>query len=189
MLENTGPVRLVIDPRQSRFTVKVFAGGPLAKLGHNPIISITEMAGEIEYWPEEIEKSWFEITIKSNSLKVVDDMNDKDRVEIQATMLSDVLEEPQYPIITFHSTAVTAEKVLEGLFRAQVAGSLLLHGVQRSHRFTSQIAFLSDGLRASGDFTLLQTDYNIKLFAIAAGALRLKDELRFTFDIVAKKVV
>jgi hypothetical protein len=42
-------------------------------------------------------------------------------------------------------------------------------------------------LRASSDFTLNQTDYNIKLVSVAGGTLKLKDELKFSFEIVARK--
>jgi hypothetical protein len=42
-------------------------------------------------------------------------------------------------------------------------------------------------LRASGDFALDQTDYNIKLVSVAGGALKLKDELKFSFEILARK--
>ena len=44
-----------------------------------------------------------------------------------------------------------------------------------------------DMLRASGDFTLSQTDYQIKLVSVAGGALKLKNELKFSFEIVARK--
>jgi hypothetical protein len=42
-------------------------------------------------------------------------------------------------------------------------------------------------LRASGDFILRQADYQIKLVSVAGGALKLKDELKFSFEIVARK--
>ena len=44
-----------------------------------------------------------------------------------------------------------------------------------------------DSLRANGEFTIRQTDYRIKLVSVAGGALKLKDELKFTFDIVANR--
>ena len=42
-------------------------------------------------------------------------------------------------------------------------------------------------LRASGEFTVRQTDYGIKPVSVAGGALKVKDELKFSFDIVARK--
>ena len=42
-------------------------------------------------------------------------------------------------------------------------------------------------MRANGEFTIRQTDYGIRLISVAAGTLKLKDELKFTFDIVAHR--
>jgi hypothetical protein len=42
-------------------------------------------------------------------------------------------------------------------------------------------------LRASGEFTVLQTDYDIRPVSAAGGTIKLKDELKCTFDIVARK--
>jgi hypothetical protein len=44
-----------------------------------------------------------------------------------------------------------------------------------------------ESLRANGEFTVRQTDYRIKLVSVAGGALKLKDELKFQFDIVATR--
>ena len=46
---------------------------------------------------------------------------------------------------------------------------------------------MGDTLRANGEFALRQSDYRIKLASVAGGALKLKDELKFTFDIVARR--
>jgi hypothetical protein len=42
-------------------------------------------------------------------------------------------------------------------------------------------------LRISGEFPLRQSDYGIEPFSFAGGALRLKDELKFNFELVARK--
>lgn len=188
MLRELSPVHYALDARQSRFTVRVWSGGPLAKLGHNPTIAITDYSGDIQCVSGKLEESQFSVAIHAKSLVVVEDMSEKDRAEIQATMLGDVLEAEKFPEIRFDSTAITSEQVLEGLFRLEVTGNLNLHGVIRHLKFTSQVAFVGDTLRASGDFVLLQTDYNIKLYSVAVGALKLRDELKFVFDVVAKKV-
>jgi hypothetical protein len=41
-------------------------------------------------------------------------------------------------------------------------------------------------LRISGEFSLRQSDYGIKPVSFAGGALRLKDELKFNFELVAR---
>ena len=42
-------------------------------------------------------------------------------------------------------------------------------------------------LRACGEFSLKQSDYRIKLVAVGGGAIKAKDGLRFSFDLVARK--
>jgi hypothetical protein len=42
-------------------------------------------------------------------------------------------------------------------------------------------------LRASGDFTLNQSDYQIKSVSVAGGALKVKDQLKFSFAMVARE--
>ena len=78
-------------------------------------------------------------------------------------------------------------KMTEMLYSATLNGDLTLHGVTRRQPITARVAVLGSMLRASGDFTLNQTDYNIKLVSVAGGALKLKDELKFSFEIVARK--
>ena len=46
---------------------------------------------------------------------------------------------------------------------------------------------MGEMLRASGDFTLKQSDYQIKPVSVAGGALKMKDELKFSFEMVARK--
>jgi hypothetical protein len=42
-------------------------------------------------------------------------------------------------------------------------------------------------LKAVGNFTLLQSDFGIELVSVAGGSLKVKDELKFSFDVVARK--
>jgi polyisoprenoid-binding protein YceI len=181
------PLRYGVDPRLSRFSVRVAADGPLAKLGHNPTISIADYSGEIDCVPGQIEESHFVVRIQARSLVASDDMNEKDRAEIHSRMYKDVLETDKFPEIAYESTSIVSQPVLEGHYRVQVTGNLSLHGVVRTQQITAQVAFAGDRLRASGDFTLLQSHYNIRLYTVALGALKVKDELKFIFDIVANK--
>jgi hypothetical protein len=44
-----------------------------------------------------------------------------------------------------------------------------------------------DTLRAYGEFTLLQSDYSIKIASIAGATLKLQDELKFAFYVIGRK--
>ena len=68
-----------------------------------------------------------------------------------------------------------------------VQGRLTLHGVVNDHGFVAQVAFGVDSARAYGEFKVQQTDYGIRVASIAGGTLRLQDELKFSFYVVARK--
>jgi hypothetical protein len=47
---------------------------------------------------------------------------------------------------------------------------------------------LSEGsLRAYGEFRLRQTDYGLSIASVAGGIVRIKDELKFVFFVVARE--
>ena len=70
---------------------------------------------------------------------------------------------------------------------ATINGNLSLHGITRSLPVTAQVTVTGDLLRAYGEFSILQSNYGIPLVSVAGGTLKLKDELKLTFDIVARK--
>lgn len=188
MDDNESLARYRLDASQSRFTVQAFASGLLAGFGHNPLIGIRDFTGEASFAPGSLDAASLRLAIKAASLAVLDDIKRKDREEIERTMFDEVLEVTRYPEIVFQSTNVTATRVVEGRYKARIIGDLALHGVTRSGLWiAAQITLDEDGLRAQGDFTLKQTDYKIKPVSVAGGALKLKDELKFSFDLVGRR--
>lgn len=185
MSENETPaIRYKLDPGQSRFYVQAFATGLLAGFGHNPTIGIRDFSGETQFEPGTLANASLRMVIEARSLTALDDVKEKDRQEIEQTMHNEVLETARYPEIVFQSTQITVTRIVEGRFKARIIGDLTLHGVTRNGLWiTAQITLDGDNLRAQGDFTIKQTDYKIKLVSVAAGALKLKDEMKFTFDL------
>jgi polyisoprenoid-binding protein YceI len=179
--------RYVIDSRASRFTVQAFATGLLARVGHNPIIGIRDFSGEMQFNPDKLEAGGFRLLIKSSSLSVQNDISDKDLREIERLMNQEVLETAKFPEIIYESTSISVTKMADMLCSATINGNLTLHGVTRNQTIVVRVALLGSMLRASGDFTLDQSDYNIKLVSVAGGALKLKDELKFSFEMVARR--
>jgi polyisoprenoid-binding protein YceI len=177
----------LIDGRASRFAVRAFASGMLAVMGHNPTVGIREFSGEMSFDPEKIEAGSFRFVVKADSLSVQDDVSDKDRREMERLMNQEVLETAKFPEIRYEASDITVTRVSEMLYSAALNGELTLHGVTRRQPINARITLLGSMLRASGDFTLDQTDYNIKLVSVAGGVLKVKDELKFSFAIVARK--
>jgi len=177
----------IVDSRASRFTVRAFATGFLSAMGHNPTIAIRDLSGGVNFNPEKAEASALHLVAKASSLSVQDDISDKDRREIERLMHQEVLESAKFPEIRYEASAISVTRLSDMLFSASANGELALHGVTHNQRLDARITLLGSMLRASGEFTLDQTDYNIKLISVAGGVLKVKDELRFAFELVARR--
>jgi polyisoprenoid-binding protein YceI len=180
-------VRYLIDGRNSTFTVRAFATGLLSPLGHNPTIAIPDLEGEIVFNREAMEQSSLRIVIHAASLTVTDDIREKDREEINRAMQQEVLESDSYPDVVYECSRLTASKVGEGQYWGTLNGELTLHGVKRSQPVPVRISVNGDLLRATGDFSVRQSDYEIRPVSAAGGTIKLKDELKLSFDISAHK--
>jgi polyisoprenoid-binding protein YceI len=180
-------VHYVTDARASQFTVHVFAGGLLSAFGHSPTIAIRDFAGEADVNPGDLERSSLQLTIQAASLTVKDDISDKDRREMERTIQEEVLETSSYPEIVYQCSNLAATKADEGQYSVTLNGELTMHGITNPQPVQARVALSGDSLRAFGNFSVLQTDYGLKLASAAGGALKVKDEMKFSFNIVARK--
>ena len=182
-----GLAHFVIDTRASSFTVQAFVSGFLSAMGHNPTIGIEKFTGEVNFNPEAAEGNGFRLTIQAASLTVRDDISDKDRREMERLMKDVVLEVSKYPEIKYEASSISITRLDGAQYSAALSGALSFHGVTRNQPITAQIAVLGEMLRAWGMFSLKQSDYQVKPVSVAGGALKLKDELQFSFHMVARK--
>jgi polyisoprenoid-binding protein YceI len=105
-------------------------------------------------------------------------------------MREQVLEVDKYPEIVFRSSSISASRLGEGRYRARIIGDLTMHGAtQKNIWISAEASITDDRLRARGDFSLKQSDFGIKPFSAAGGTIKLKNELKFSFDMVAQKAV
>ena len=180
-------VRYSIDGSKSTFTVRAFATGLLSAFGHDPTIAIPDFHGEILFNPEAVEQSSLRIVIHAASLTVTDDIREKDRAEINLTMQERVLESDSYPDIIYESSHLTASRMGQGQYWGTLDGELALRGISRKQPVPVRISAGTDVLRANGEFSIRQSDYEIAPVSAAAGTVKLKDELKLSFDISAQK--
>ncbi len=180
-------VRYTLDPASSRFTVQAFAAGMLSGLGHSPTFAIREFTGELRFAPDAPAEASFRLTVKADSLAITDSVSPKDRDEIESRMRQEVLETAVYPEIVFQGTELTADKVADNWYRLRLKGELRLHGVKRPQPVDAQLRILEDQVRLSGRGTLLLSAYRIKPVSALGGTIKLKDELKFDFDLVGRK--
>lgn len=173
---------------ESKFTVQALAEGLFSAFGHDPVIAVREFTGEAAFVPETFENASLRIVINANSLSVVNEIKEKDRLEIEQTMREEVLETGKYPEIVFHSANVVTSRLGPGRHRARAIGDLSLHGVtQRNLWITAEVSVADGGMRAKGEFSIRQSDYKIKLVSVAGGTLKIKNEVKCSFDVLARR--
>lgn len=181
------PVKFLIDAAASRFTVQVFATGLLSAFGHNPTIAIRDYEGEIQFASDTYQDAHVRVTVRTAGMEVLDEMKKDDRQKLEKEMNDKVLEVPRFPTALFENKQLAVDKLSDSLLRTRVTGELSFHGVTRTHSLEARVTNIGNMLRISGDFSLRQSDYEIKPASFAAGALRLKDEVKFNFELVARK--
>jgi polyisoprenoid-binding protein YceI len=164
-----------IDNQKSSMTVRVFKSGLFSAFGHDHEISAAIRQGSVN----ETDRS-VELVVDARQMRVMDkDVSEKDRAEIQETMLGPkVLDTAQFPEIRFHSTAV--DRASEG--RWTVHGDLTLRGQTRPVRV--EVKEQSGGYRGTAE--LKQRDFGIEPVSVGGGTVKVKDEVRVEFEIVAK---
>jgi len=179
--------RYEIVPTISRFTIRAFASGLLSAFGHSPTFAVRDFEGEVFFSSDDIGRSRVRITVRANSLGVTDNMKDKDRREIEQVMNDDVLQSARYPEIVLESSSVSGSLWAENQWSVEIAANLSLHGETNAITIPARLLTMGETLHANGEFTILQTAFGIKPVRAAGGALKVKDELKATFNIVARK--
>lgn len=185
--ETVAAVRYRIDAKRSLFSVQATASGLFKAFGHSPVIAICGFGGEAGFLPGTLEAASLLMLVQTDSLAVTDDVSEKDRLEIERAMREELLETTLYPEIVFMSTNIAARRAAEDQYELKINGKLSLHGITRDELIDARVTLDGDSLRARGEFPLRQTDYAIKPTSIAGGTLKVKDELKFSFDIVAER--
>ena len=182
-----------IDPQRSIVTIRVYRSGPMAKLGHNHVITSAEETGFAWRGPTPT-RSGFELRIPVSTL-VVDDpaaraaagpdfegaVPDSARDGTKKNLLrAEVLDAAQFPDVTVRASG------LGGTWQDPVAqADVTLKGVTRRVEVPLDLADAGGTLTARGTFRLRQTEFGMVPFSVAGGAIQVADEIVLGFEIVA----
>jgi polyisoprenoid-binding protein YceI len=180
-------VRYEIDARRSKFMVKASRGGLLWFKGHDHHLAVRDFSGHAVLSLDPLESASLELNIRAESLEETsDDFTPEQKAIINKEVKEIVLETVRYPAITFSSKTVKTE--IDGdKIRAKVGGYVTLHGVTRYIEIPASITVEGDTLRAVGKFALDRSDFDVKATSAFHGLVRVKNKLKFTFDIVADR--
>lgn len=178
-----------VDPARSKIVINVSKEGAFKAFGHDHVVDAKEISGQVQFDPQKIEESSVRLRIPTKSITVVDPgESEKDRHEVQATMESEkVLDVTKFPEITFTSSGVSAAKKTSDGWELTLAGKLKLHGVEKQVSLPLHVHSENAEVRGEGEFSILQTDYGITPVKVGGGTVKVKDKLKMTFNIIARK--
>jgi polyisoprenoid-binding protein YceI len=185
-----------IDPAASRVAIEVFRGGPLARIGHNHVVTSQDVTGQV-YLAPQLEHSAFDLQLSVRDLIVDDpdarreageqfppDLPSGARESTRDNMLGpDVLAADRYPQVRIRSVEIAGQ-----LPEPRVVAAIELRGVTRTVEPQVGIDVDGDRLRIHGAFALRQSDFGITPFSVALGSLTVQDELRIRFDLIATPI-
>lgn len=168
-------VQVGARPSHSLITIHVHKSGLFSAFGHEHTVTAPIARGMVDSRVKTVE-----IVVLTKQMKVVDaDVSEKDRAEVQATMLGpSVLDVDKFPEIRFQSSRVEES----GGQRYRVTGKLELHGVSKELSF--EVTQNVEG-QYQGKTKLKQTDFGIQPVSVGGGTVKVKDELDIEFSILA----
>jgi polyisoprenoid-binding protein YceI len=177
-----------IAPGESSFWVFVEKAGLLSGLAHDHEIGVKSFTGRVVVPDAGASGGSLELDVNAQSLTVLDKKpSEEDKKKIYNSMHNEVLESAKYQKITFKSASVSDVRPAgsDG-YSFTLNGDLTLHGVTKRIAVPVTATITPQQLRATGKYTLRQTDFGIKPYSAAGGTVKVKNEVVVHFDIVAK---
>jgi polyisoprenoid-binding protein YceI len=179
--------RYRLDPGHGRFTVQAFATGMLSFMGHNPTFAVRDYRGEMRFDPASPDGTAVEVAVRADSLELLDKVRPADRDEIEGRMRREVLETSAYPEIRYEASEALSGSARDHQYQVRLGGALTLLGVTARHAVDLAVHLYNDGARVGGETGLRLSEFGIRPVTALAGTLRLRDEVRVSFDLVAWK--
>ena len=182
---NQGTRSYALDDSQSKFFARAFAGGLLWFKGKDHLIAVREFTGQAQITPGSITPASLEITAKAASMVETRDVFTEQEKQIINKELREIVLEPEkYPDITFKSTRVTGKSTGADHYQLKIEGNLTLHGVTRGITIPTEVTLSGNDMRARGEFSIDRDDFGVKATSAFHGMVRVRDNIKFTFDIV-----
>jgi polyisoprenoid-binding protein YceI len=184
-----------VDPASTQLAIYVYRGGKLSRLGHNHVMTSQDVTGRVWVHPD-FPQSGFELSFPVAKLVVDDaearraaggdfppDIPQSDKDGTRKNMLKpEVLDGDNYPEVKLRAAQVGGS-----LEAPQLTAQITIKDASRDVEVPVTIAVEGAQLRASGEFDVLQTQFGIKPFSVALGALEVQDRLHIKFTIIAEK--
>jgi len=193
-LPGEGEVRVyTIDAAQSEIYWRIYRSGALARLGHNHVISISELNGSVTLGSDLAIAEW-NLSFPVDSL-IIDEPelrarygedfesvpSENDKTGTKRNMMTDrVLNGEVYTEIELSGTGVTGP-----LDNAELPVSIQMLGRTIAQSFPAAISIGADTLTVTGEYGLTHEDLGMEPFSAFGGAIAVGAEIDFTYRIYA----
>ncbi|HTU64696.1 MAG TPA: YceI family protein [Steroidobacteraceae bacterium] len=183
-----------VVPEESLLQILVYRGGAMARLGHNHVISSHQVAGTVYVTGDPLQTR-FDVSIPVNELTVDEpamrEMNGADfppgvpqsaRDGTRTNLLSEaLLNGAVFPAIRLRAT-----DVIEAANGYDIGVEITLKDQSHAVRVPVVVERAEGSLKATGEFTLKQSELGLQPFSVAMGTLVVLDEMKVRFDVTAK---
>ena len=151
--------------------------------GKKHIFVFDRYQGTLQYDPNQPDASHVKLTIDARSASCKDTwLSAKDLHKVQQYALNDMLAADRYPDITFVSTEIRQA----GAGQFEVRGTLTIREITKPAMVLVTVASQADGaLTLAGTSQIRLTDFNLKPPSAALGTIGTKDEMSFSFSLLA----
>lgn len=184
-----------IDSAASDIHWRVYRAGALSGLGHNHVISASGVSGSVQLETPPQESS-FELNIPVAALVV-------DNPALRSRYGGDFSAQPSAKAVAGTRANMLGDKLLKGdqFPQMQLSGSAVVSSGQQvdipvtirilgrsiAVRLPASVEFDGRQLRARGQFALSHRQLGLQPFSAALGALRVAEDIDFSYDIRANR--
>jgi hypothetical protein len=189
-----GAPRFLVDEEASEIRLLVYRAGPLARFGHNHVVS-GRVRGEIRAGERSAE-SGFRLEIPVDSFVVdpraaraeegeefASEVSEEARQATRDNLLGkDILDAAGRPIVEIVSIALAGPR-----WNPTVIARASLRGATRDLRFPAAVVQRGDLLTVIANFRIRQSDFALTPFSTLGGGLQVRDAIDVRLRIVARR--
>jgi polyisoprenoid-binding protein YceI len=176
-----------IDLSQSRVIATLTQEGFIARRYPTHRVEVKNFGGKIEVSERDETQIAVEVEAETKSLTNVDEgMTDFERREFHNVLNNLVLESDKFPKIKFVSASVSDARKSGETRTFTLNGDLTMRDATKRVSFPVAVTIAKDRLRATGEAALKQSDFGIKPYSGKLGLIKIGDDVKIEFEIVAK---
>jgi polyisoprenoid-binding protein YceI len=180
------PRVFTFDASASEINVILMQEGLISRRYPTHRVMAKSFSGKIEL-PKDETKMTATMEAEAKTMTNMDTaMGEFERKEFHAVLRNTVLEADKFPTIKFATVSLSELKKVGDQRSFTLNGDLTLHGVTKRMAFPVTATINETELRATGGAKLKQSDFGMKPFEKGLGLIKIGDEMKVTFTVVAK---